>query len=256
MNGDGYLDIVEAGTDGRVYVWDRNGVLFPAFANVRFSALTSAATESSPVVADINGDGSPDIVIGDDNATLSAFDNQGRMLAGFPIALGGEVKGTPALCDCDGDGLSEIVTVGYDGQLYFWDYDFPFSPNGPPPWPQFHHDAMHTGYAAPESIVSVPPADLPKAVALAIPFPNPARSGASLTFEIPVAKAGARYSLDVFDLAGRHVRRLASGPATAGRFTVPWDLRGSGSARVGGGMYLVVLDVGGERITRRLVAIP
>jgi hypothetical protein len=121
MNGDGYLDIVAAGTDGRLYVFDRNGVLFPAFANVRFSGLTDAATESSPVVADINGDGSPDIVIGDDNSTLSAFDNQGRLLAGFPISLGGEVKGTPALCDCDGDGMSEIVTVGWDGQLYFWD---------------------------------------------------------------------------------------------------------------------------------------
>jgi hypothetical protein len=256
MNGDGYLDIVAAGTDGRLYAYDRNGVLFAAFANVRFSALTDAATESSPVVADINGDGSPDIVIGDDNATLSAFDNQGRLLAGFPIALGGEIKGTPALCDCDGDGMSEIVAVGWDGQLYFWDYDFPFSPNGPSPWPQFHHDAMHTGFASPESTVTVPAADTPKVVSLAIPYPNPARSGAAFVYEIPAAKAGARFSLDVFDLAGRHVRRLASGPATVGRFTAPWDLRGAGGTRVGGGMYLVVLDVGGERITRRLVAMP
>src|SRR6185369_14756869 len=90
INGDGFVDIVVAGTDGKLYVYDRNGVLLPAFANVRYSALTDAATESSPVVADINGDGSPDILIGDDGATFSAFDKLGHLLPGFPIALGAE----------------------------------------------------------------------------------------------------------------------------------------------------------------------
>ncbi|TMQ69685.1 MAG: hypothetical protein E6K80_10910, partial [Candidatus Eisenbacteria bacterium] len=65
INGDGFLDIVAASTDGKLYVYDRNGALLPAFTNVRFSPITGVATESSPVVADINGDGFPDIVIGD-----------------------------------------------------------------------------------------------------------------------------------------------------------------------------------------------
>ena len=38
--------------------------------------------------------------------------------------------------------------AGYDKNLYLWDYDFPFSPNGQPPWPQFHHDAQRTGLAS------------------------------------------------------------------------------------------------------------
>jgi hypothetical protein len=177
------------------------------------------------------------------------------MLAGFPIALGGEVKGTPALCDCDGDGMTEIVAAGWDGQLYMWDYDFPFSPGGPPPWPQFHHDAMHTGFAAPESTVTVP-GGLPKAVSLAPPVPNPARAQAALSFEIPLAKGGGQFTLDVYDIAGRRVQHLAGGSAVPGRFTVPWDLRRSGGQRVGGGLFLAVLDVGGERFSRRLVVLP
>ena len=71
-------------------------------------------------------------MIGDDNVTLSAFDSQRRPAAGLPdLSWPAEVKGTPALCDCDGDGMSEIVTVGWDGHAHFWDYDFPFSPTRP-----------------------------------------------------------------------------------------------------------------------------
>ena len=100
------------------------------------------------MVADINGDGRPDIVMGEENGQLAAFSGaDASMLPGFPIQLPAEVRGTPALCDCDGDGKTEIVVAGLDMNVYMWDYDFPFSPGQVPPWPQFHHDAARTGYA-------------------------------------------------------------------------------------------------------------
>ena len=256
VDGDGFNDIVVAGQDGRLFVYSRTGVLLPGFTNVRFSSLTTAATESSPVVADINGDGFPDIVIGDDMATLSAFDRNGQMLPGFPIGLGGESKGTPALCDCDGDGKTEIALAGYDGNMYMWDYDFTFSPGKTPPWPQFHHDAMHTGFASAETAVSVPNPIAPKSVALSAPFPNPVRQRAHMSYGIPNASSGQDFSVDVFDAAGRRVHRLAQGVARPGRYDLEWDLRDAHGALVGSGLYLLVLDVGGERVTRRVVALP
>src|SRR5262249_11965965 len=64
MNGDGFTDIVMASSNGRVYVFDRNGALLaPWSAASRFSTLTSDATIASPVVADINGDGVNDVVV-------------------------------------------------------------------------------------------------------------------------------------------------------------------------------------------------
>jgi hypothetical protein len=256
INGDGFLDIVAAGTDGQLKVFDRNGVLLPAFANVRFSTLTDAATESSPVVADINGDGAPDIVIGDDNGVLSAFGPDGQMLAGFPIQLPAEVKGTPALCDCDGDGLTEIVLAGWDSRLYVWDYDMPFSPGVTPPWPQFHHDAMHTGFASAQTVLDVPVMAQPIALRLLPPSPNPASTVVRMNYEIPANLAGQALSADVFDLAGRRVRHLAQAVAAPGRYPLEWDLHSAGTGRPDPGVYLVRLKVGGQVQTQRVVVLP
>jgi len=218
---------------------------------VRYSTLLDAATESSPVVADINGDGGPDIVIGDDNGVLSAYGPDGLPLAGFPIHVPGEVKGTPALCDCDGDGLSEIVLAGWDSRLYVWDYDLPFSPSGPAPWQQFHHDAMHTGFASTQTILDAPIAEQPLSLRLLPPAPNPASTHVRLSYDIPSSLA-----VDVFDLAGRRVRHLAQGIAVPGRFPLAWDLRSAGTGRADPGIYLVRLKVGGTVQSQRVVVLP
>jgi hypothetical protein len=101
MNGDGVRDIVTAGTDGRIRVVDRNGAaVAPWSAASRFSPLTIEATTASPVVADLDGDGHPDVVVGDANGSLAALSGAtGAMLDGFPIDLEAEAWGTPAVCD-------------------------------------------------------------------------------------------------------------------------------------------------------------
>ncbi|TMQ66474.1 MAG: hypothetical protein E6K78_06350 [Candidatus Eisenbacteria bacterium] len=250
----GTLDIVAAGTDGKLYVFDRNGVLNPNFTNVRYSALTSQASESSPVVADIDGDGAPDIVIGDENGVLSAFAPTGLMLRGFPIQLGGEVRGTPALCDCDGDGLTEIVEADWDTRLYVWDYDFPFSPAGPPPWPQFHHDAMRTGLASTSTLIAVPD-EGPTAARLFAPRPNPAYRRARVDYGVGAGEAGQALEIAVFDLGGRKLRVLASERAAPGRATAVWDLRDAAGLKVPAGVYFVHLTLGHRTETQRFVVL-
>ena len=257
IDGDGFLDVVVASTDGKLYVYNRNGLLLPAFTNVRYSSETSIASESSPVIADINGDGINDIVIGDEENVLNGFSGTGAKLPGFPIQLGAEVRGTPALGDIDGDGLTEIVAAGWDKKLYVWDYDLPFSPAGPPPWPQFHHDAMRTGYASAAINVDVPPAPgaAPARLELAAPWPNPAGRSTRFSYDIPAAFAGQRYELAVYDLTGRLVRVVDSGIAAPGRFTVDWNLRSSGGT-VGTGVYFVQFALGAERRSRKLIVLP
>jgi peptidase C25-like protein/VCBS repeat protein/flagellar hook capping protein FlgD len=260
MNGDGFNDIVVASSNGRVYVFDRNGAqVSPWTASSRFSTLTSDATRASPVVADINGDGVNDVVVGDESGSLAALSGaSGAMLPGFPIAMAAEASGTAALCDCDGDGMSEIVTVDFGGTLHVWDYDFPFSPAGPAPWPQFHHDARRTGWSEAISVVGVEPelAVAPRTLELAAPHPNPAHGELQFALGVPIEESGAALELAVYDLAGRRIRVIVHGPARAGRSTARWDTRDAGGARMPGGVYLVRLSAGAQTRTRKVVVLP
>jgi hypothetical protein len=257
MNNDGCLDVVIADTHGGIYAFDRDGFFVLPWVNIRYSALTANASESSPVVADINGDGKADVIMGDENKNLAALSGaSGAMLPGFPIVLNGEVRGTPAVCDCDGDGLSEIVLSDWDRNLYLWDYDFPFSPGHTPPWPQFHHDAARTGLASSPVFVGVddPPPQLPGTLELYAPSPNPARNAVVMRYAVPAASEGAPYEIGVYDISGRRIQMLERGAARAGIFSASWNLRTGDGRPVGVGLYFMRFTLG-SLIQSRKVAV-
>lgn len=93
------------------------------------------------------------------------------------------------------------------------------------------------------------PAD-PAELALLPAAPNPFRHGSRIRFVTP--RAG-HLQLDLFDVAGRRIARLAEGPVEPGPGTVVWDGRDSAGRRVSSGVYFVRLNVSGETRTGRLV---
>jgi hypothetical protein len=81
-------------------------------------------------------------------------------------------------------------------------------------------------------------------------FPNPAARNATVRFTL--RRAGI-VALNVYDVGGRRVRTLASGPMQPGLHEVVWDGRDASGVHVKSGIYMVELVMGGDRLTHRLV---
>jgi len=75
-------------------------------------------------------------------------------------------------------------------------------------------------------------------------FPNPSAGSGRLRLRLPEATA---LRVRVVDAAGRHVARLADGPAASGDHLLSWDGRDSRGRPVASGVYYYVLDLPGAR---------
>ena len=82
------------------------------------------------------------------------------------------------------------------------------------------------------------------------PRPNPARELTSFRLALPAA---APVQVDIFDVAGRRVRRLAQSDFASGLVDLAFDLRDDTGARLARGVYLVRARLGETVFTRRLV---
>jgi hypothetical protein len=83
--------------------------------------------------------------------------------------------------------------------------------------------------------------------------PNPFRASTSIGFTL--ARPG-RVRLDVYDVAGRHVRALVRGERAAGRHDAPWDGRDEAGRAVRAGSYRYQLQLGdGTSIARGMVRV-
>ncbi|MBI5838038.1 MAG: VCBS repeat-containing protein [Candidatus Eisenbacteria bacterium] len=263
LDGDGYLDVIEATTDGHLRALDHLGHDLPGWGNVRYAtayASYAGTSESSPVVADLDGDGSLEILEGAEDAMLYGFRADGTVLGGFPLRVGGEIRSSPAVWDLGNTGQASIVLSCWDKFVYVWDYPGGFSP-ARAPWPMFRHDDMHTGlYADPGGVTAAAggPA-LPSHAALFQNRPNPCRGATTIRFQLPVRARGAAGTgavrLTVHDASGRLVRTLADGALAPGTYTRTWDGTESGGARAASGIYFCRLAAGGEVLTRKMLLV-
>ena len=112
----------------------------------------------SAAIADLDGDGAQDLVLGTGmcwTATdysyhrcygVHALRGDGTSLAGFPKPLGspGATRAVmPAVADLDGDGLKEIVFIDFVGNVLVWTVDGIPGPENAE-WPMHRQNPAHT----------------------------------------------------------------------------------------------------------------
>jgi hypothetical protein len=252
--GDPRLDIVACGADGRVMAWDPQGNVLPGFANVTLGA----ATEASPAVADLDGDGRLEILIGAEDRRLYAFHFDGTPVSGFPIEIGAEARSTPAVWDLDQDGATDIVFAGWDRAVHAWRYPGTFLSSGMA-WPMFHHDNWRTGYAtfpiltAVDTIPAPPqtPPSAPRRSSLAQNRPNPFNPVTTIGYAV-AGPGPQRVLIQIFDVQGRLVATPVSRTRDPGYYDFRWDGRGRDGREISSGVYFYRAAIGPDTFQRKL----
>jgi hypothetical protein len=102
--------------EGAVHLWAEDGTPVEGYP-VRLSQ----DSDSSPALADLDGDGVLDVIVGDDSGLVHALDRAGNGLPGWPTQTGSLVEASPAIADLDGDGWLDVVVGSWDGRVYAWD---------------------------------------------------------------------------------------------------------------------------------------
>lgn len=75
----------------------------------------------APAIADVSGDGRPELMIGGDSSAIHAYTSNGELAPGWPkFHTGWEVFG-PAVGDVDGDGRNEVAITTREGYVMVWD---------------------------------------------------------------------------------------------------------------------------------------
>jgi hypothetical protein len=252
---DGRLDLVAASTgasssDGKLWVFDWQGNVRPGWP-----VDLHTASESSPIVGDLNSDGTPEILFGGESATLHAFTPAGSIYPGFPIKLGAEVRATPFMTDLDGDRGVDVLLAGWDQQVYVWDFPGNYVRRNTP-WGGLKNNALRNGlyeYRDPTGIepeVAAPPA---RSVLFAN-VPNPFNPTTLLRFDVGGA-ATQRVRLHIFDVRGQRVRALVDRDQAPGRYAEPWDGRDDAGRAVASGVYFYRLETSDLRAQRKMVLV-
>ncbi len=156
LDGDGILDVVVGSDDQALHAFKGNGTpLFTAVPKSFFG--TSNALRASPIVAEVDA-ASPGVeILIPVNTEVAVIGSTGVQLTedGPPYAgqkrsyyTDTSVNTNPVVSTLDGNGKVYVILGSgtpfpgaANGQLFAYEA----GPVGAVPWPQFHHDARHSG---------------------------------------------------------------------------------------------------------------
>jgi hypothetical protein len=250
LDQDAELEIVYAGRS-KLYLFEHDGSLKSGW-NVPISNGDSEfdpnrdkrSPYNSPVLADLNQDGSQEIIFLTTYGIIHAIDaRSGKNIAGFPIDLGNDaVNGqSPLVDDLDRDSDFDLIFVGHEGILNCWDTPNSYTNTTLLFWSQPYANAQHTGELD-TTIVNIISAIGPEDISITAPeqfwikrnYPNPFNSQTTILLGVPVP---ALAELEIFNLAGQKVVTLHQGEITAGVHPIRWNGKNSNKNDCASGIY-------------------
>jgi hypothetical protein len=104
-----------------VYVLSPDGNDLPGWPYVTANSSTDARTNSTPAIADLNGDGKLDIVIADASGTLRAINSSAQTIWAVQATTQVDFGGSPIIADVNNDGQPDVVFEVPEGRIKAFD---------------------------------------------------------------------------------------------------------------------------------------
>ncbi len=135
LDGDGELEVAIVSKDSWLYVWHADGTpLLPATNGA--VRQVGAWTQTTPALADLDGDGHLEIVVSGSTANVYVLRDDGSDFPGWPRAMFAFGKSSPAIGDLDADGDLEIVVPSESDHIWVYQTDGTQLPGWPKVSPQ------------------------------------------------------------------------------------------------------------------------
>lgn len=123
IDNDGEHEIVVASQDFRVYAVNADGSVVGAGLQVPYFPVSAGyRIYGGPALADLDRDGSLDIVVGAGDGKIYAWNAKGKALPGWPVSAGSRLYTSVVVGDADRDGFDEVYAASGDGNVYAFDY--------------------------------------------------------------------------------------------------------------------------------------
>ncbi len=214
----------DAGDGAQVYAWSINGDPVE-----NYPAGLNRSVVGSVLLADVSGDGIPDVVfaaspVDESGGLILALDNTGAQIPGFPISTedynARAFAATPTIWDIDRDGDLDLIAATVDLKVLVWDTPGRITDNV---WLTYKGNIQRTGVRQLDQPNRVTPTkrQIPGDMSLSV-FPNPFNPATTIEFRIPEP---GNVQIDLLDIRGGLVGNIYNGFSTEKSFELRLDLR-------------------------------
>jgi hypothetical protein len=223
VNRDGRLDAVMCLPTGVAVALGNGDGTFAA------PVLTPGTVGASPVIADWNLDGKPDLALATNGVTLLLGHGDGTFGSKSTVGVGYAGAGPIVTADFNVDGRPDVAAINWDDS----------------------HLALL--YGSGTSLVSAPSVEPDRVTAFGLgrAVPNPARGPLRVEFALPQE---AQVRMSVVDVMGREVAKLVDASTPAGRHWATWD-GATAHGHAAAGLYFIRMEADGKRMSERVVLI-
>jgi hypothetical protein len=145
--GAGFTRLVDAQLPAEQLPHDTHLIAYSATTGESLAAFPRILEDlvflGEPSIADVSGDGVPEILIGSGGYLVHAVDASGTTAPGWPKFTGGWIIASPAVSQRFFNKGQVIAVTTREGVLWVWRGKA--KRKTVPPWPRYHHDAQNTG---------------------------------------------------------------------------------------------------------------